>query len=95
MKATNKNYEDLQNSLRDVCLLYSSFKNNKRRESFGRSMFERLKNNIDYSTLVDNQIIYKGAQWGGKWGNYYKAIYYGRGEFHYGEGFSNKQIFAY
>lgn len=87
----NANAKQIE-SLKDVCYFYSSFKNNARREAFGKSMFERLINNIDFNTLHENQIVYKGAQWGGKWGNYYKAIYYKNGEFHFGQGFSKKQI---
>ena len=85
----------LKKSLKDVCLIYSDYKNEKRRKNFGEKMFERLDSNMNYNTLYDNQIVYKGAQWGGKWGNYYHAIYYRKGEFFYGAGFSNKQILNY
>ena len=90
MKANKLN--KLKNSLKYVCLWYSDFKSDKRRISFGEKMFERLNSNINYDALYDNQIVYKGAQWGSKWGNFYHAIYYRDGEFHYGTGFSSKQI---
>jgi hypothetical protein len=92
MKASE--LKKLKNSLKEVCISYSDVKNEKRRQSFGISMYERLASNIDFDTLYENQIIYKGAQWGGKWGNFYKAIYYRKGEFHYGSGFSNRQILS-
>ena len=85
----------LRESLKGVCLIYSDYKNEKRRKNFGLKMFERLDKIIDYKNLSDNQIVYKGAQWGGKWGNYYHAIVFKKGEFHYGAGFSNKQIVNY
>ena len=97
MKATKISKTELkrlQESLKSVCLIYSDFKNEKRRENFGLKMFERLNTNINYNHLYENRIVYKGAQWGGKWGNFYKAIFYKNGEFHYGSGFSNKQIFS-
>lgn len=82
----------MKKSLLSVCLIYSDFQNNKRRESFGNSMFNRLATNIKFDQLSENEIIYKGAQWGGKWGNFYKAIYFRGGQFHFGSGFSAKQI---
>ena len=84
----------LKESLKKVCLLYSNFQDEKRRTSFGVSMYERLIKKVNFDTLYENEIIYKGAQWGGKWGNFYKAIYYRNGKFHYGSGFSNKQILS-
>jgi len=84
----------MKKSLLSVCLIYSDFKNNKRRESFGNSMFNRLVQNIKFDQLSENQIIYKGAQWGGKWGNFYRAIYFRGEEFHFGSGFTTKQILA-
>lgn len=93
MKTTKKTEtEKLSESLMNVCLIYSDFKNNKRRMSFGNSMYERLKRTVNLNALYENEIIYKGAQWGGKWGNFYKAIFYRDGEFYLGSGFSNKQI---
>ena len=89
---SKKEVKRLSDDLLSVCLIYSDFKNGKRKESFGKSMFERLSLNINFNTLYENDIIYKGAQWGGKWGNFYKAIYYKNSEFHYGCGFTNKQI---
>ena len=93
-KLTKKQVEKLRRSLKDVCLTYSDFKSEKRRESFGLSMFNRLDSTMNYDTLYNMQIVYKGAQWGGKWGNFCKAIYFRDGSFHYGSGFSNKQIFS-
>ena len=98
-KISKSELKRLQESLKSVCMIYSDFQNTKRRESFGKSMFERLNNSLltsetwyRYSDITDNCIVYKGAQWGGKWGNFYKAIYFRNGEFHFGSGFSNKQI---
>ena len=92
-KNSKKEQDCLLKSLKSICLIYSDFKNNKRRESFGNAMFDRLKS-IDLSALYEDQIVYKGAQWGGKWGNFYKAIFFRNGEFHFGSGFSNKQILS-
>ena len=92
---TKKEIERRKESLKDVCLFYSDFKNTSRREKFGISMYERLERNIKFDALYENEIVYKGAQWGGKWGNYYKAIYFRNNEFHFGCGFSNKQILSY
>lgn len=89
---TSKQIRELKKSLLNVCLNYSDFSDNKRRESFGNSMFNRLVQNIKFEQLSENQIVYKGAQWGGKWGNFYKAIYFKNNEFHFGSGFSEKQI---
>ena len=91
---TKKQIKNLNESLLSVCLIYSDFTNNKRRESFGKSMFNRLISQIKHNELQENQIVYKGAQWGGKWGNFYKAIYFRGGQFYFGSGFSNKQILA-
>lgn len=86
--------QELKESLKSVCMMYSDFKNTSRREKFGISMYERLERNIKFDALYENEIVYKGAQWGCKWGNFYKAIYYRNGKFHYGSGFSNKQILS-
>ena len=94
-KITKKEINRRKKTLLDICLIYSDFRNEKRRETFGKSMYERLCNNIDFKNLYENEIIYKGAQWGGKWGNFYKAIYFRNNEFHFGCGFSNKQILSY
>jgi hypothetical protein len=84
--------QQLEESLMSVCLIYSDFKNEKRRENFGKQLFELIKTNNNIYDCPENHIIYKGAQWGGKWGNFYKAIYFQDGAFHFGSGFTDKQI---
>lgn len=92
---TKSELTKLKKSLKSVCLIYSDYKNEKMRKNFGEKLFERIDSNMNYNTLYDGEIVYKGAQWGGKWGNYYHAIVFKKGEFFYGAGFSNKQILNY
>ena len=91
---TTEEVKKLDDSLLEVCLFYPNYKNEKRRESFAKSLFNGIKKNVNYEQLYDNCIVYKGAQWGGKWGNFYKAVFYRNGEFYFGSGFSNKQILS-
>ena len=90
-----KELKRLKESLKSICLIYSDYTNEKRRINFGLQMLERLDKVVNYNALSENEVVYKGAQWGGKWGNYYHAIFFKGGEFRYGEGFSNRQIVNY
>lgn len=88
---TTEEVKKLDDSLLEVCMFFSNYKNKKRRESFANSLFKTIKKSVKYEELYDDYIVHKGAQWrdkwGGKWGNFYKVIYYRNGEFHSGCGF--------
>ncbi len=88
---TTEEVKKIDDSLLEVVCFIQTIKTKKRRESFANSLFKTIKKSIKYEELYDDYIVHKGAQWrdkwNGKWGNYYKVIFFQNDEFHSGCGF--------
>lgn len=90
LKGNYKTKSEVLNDVKPLIEYYYST-NSKRNAWRVREAIELAKKQLD----TIGEVILKGAQWGGKWGNYYRLIALNsKGEYQYVEGFNPYKLLS-
>jgi hypothetical protein len=88
MKTTKKQKIEYLRQIEECLYIYYRLSGSKKNQWRYNAAIEVAKKRIENN----EEVIIKGAQWGGKWGNYYRMIALNsKNEYQYVEGFNPKK----